>query len=482
MNLYALLKDAGLRYGENPAVIDKDTVVSYRDLDAMVCEVADCLRDFGVLPGQLIGLCFVNSPAYIVITYALWKLEAVVVPIDADFKDAEIREVCSRMQLSAMIHHQRKGEGWHIGKCPKVEVPFYFKPLYPNVRVESGIHMAFVRFTSGTTGARKGVVLSHERIYERICSVNKMLKITAEDRVLWTLPMSHHFVSTIVLYLACGAGIVLAEGIWSRSILETIQRRNVTLLYASPFYYSLLAADSSDMMMPGVRLAISTASGLPAWICKNFYHRYQLPLAQAYGIIEIGLVCINTDRPWEKPDSVGPVLPDYQLGTRNTQAYPDTAGMTCGEVFFRGPGFFNGYFDPWIDEQYALVDGWFETGDIGGLDADGYLYLHARKNHVINTAGMKVFPREVEAELNRHPEVAESCVYGRDNQRLGQIVAARVVLHHKDAEIDSGGLKAFCRQSLATYKVPEKIDFTDHIEKTAATGKIVRPQQGSGKW
>ncbi|MFO7860282.1 MAG: class I adenylate-forming enzyme family protein [Desulfosalsimonas sp.] len=476
MNLYALFKDAAGRYPEKPAIIDKDITVSYRELDDMICALAEDLRAFGVLPRQMIGLCFVNSPAYIAFTYALWKLDAAVVPIDADFKEAEVRQVCDRMQLSAIIHHQGGGDSWQTGRCPKVETPFYFRSIYSGARPESGIHMAFVRFTSGTTGSRKGVVLSHKRIYDRICAVNKVLRITQADRVLWTLPMSHHFVSTIVLYLACGAGIVLSGGIWSRAILESIRRNNVTLLYASPFHYSLLAADSSDQMMPGVRLAISTASGLPGCIHQRFYRRFQLPLAQAYGIIEIGLVCINTDRPAEKPGSVGPVLPDYQVQIKNPQAYPGVDGMTCGEVFFRGPGFFDAYFDPWIDDSAALVDGWFETGDIGGLDADGHLFLYGRKDHVINTAGMKVFPREVEAELNRHPEVKESCVYGRKNERLDQIVAARVVLHSRSAEVDSSALKAFCRRRLAAYKVPEDIDFTEYIEKTAGTKKIIRPQ------
>lgn len=477
MNLYSLLKDISIRYPENPAVIEKETIVSYRDLDFMVCKAAGYLSDLGVRTGQMIGLCFFNSPAYIVMTYALWKLDAVVVPIDADFKEAEINQVCDRMQLAGMIHYNGGGPGWQTGYCPKIGTPFYFKLLHRGSRKEYGIHMAFVRFTSGTTGAHKGVVLSHERIYERICAVNKVLKITSGDRVLWTLPMSHHFVSTIVLYLACGASIVLSGGIWSRSILETIERRNITLLYASPFHYSLLAADQSGKMMPGVRLAISTASGLPAWIGKSFHNRFKIPLSQAYGIIEIGLVCINTDRCAEKPDSVGPVLPDYEVQIKNTRAYPEgSAGIECGEILFKGPGFFDAYFDPWIEDQQALENGWFETGDIGGPDPEGCLYLYGRKNHVINIAGMKVFPQEVESELNRHPAVKESCVYAQSSERLGQMVAAKVVLHKKGSEIDSAGLKDFCRRSLALYKVPEQIYFTEYIEKTAATGKIVRKQ------
>ena len=121
-----------------------------------------------------------------------------------------------------------------------------------------------------------------------------------------------------------------------------------------------------------------------------------------------------------------------------------------------------------------MADGWFETGDIGKLDEDGYLYLHGRKNHVINTAGIKVYPWEIEAELNRHPAVAESCVYGKKDERFGHVVAARVVLNDSGETVDESALKGFCRERLAAYKVPAEICFTDRIEKTRATGKVIR--------
>ncbi len=476
MNLYDLFKETAARNPEKTAIIEQETPVSYKQLDSIISETAADLKSFGLLPGQMIGLCFANSTAYIAITYALWKLDAVVVPIDTDCSEAEIEEICRRMRLSGMIHHQGRGDNRNAVMSRKAGISFYFQSMY-GPGLDYGIHMAFVRFTSGTTGERKGVVLSHERIYERICAVNRAFQITAEDCVLWTLPMSHHFVSTIVLYLTCGATIVLSGGIWSKSILETIRHHNITLLYASPFQYSLLSADPSDKMMQSVRLAISTASSLPARIHENFYRRYQLAPSQAYGIIEIGVVCINTEKPAEKPDSVGPVLPDYQVSIENPQAYPEADGMSCGEVFFRGPGFFDAYFHPWINDEAALADGWFETGDIGALDAEGYLYLYGRKDHVINTAGMKVFPQEVEAVLNRSPDVEESCVYGQSHERLGQIVAARVVPRKETVKNNAAGLKAFCREMLAPYKVPEQIEFVNHIEKTAATGKILRPQK-----
>lgn len=475
MNLYDLFKQTAARYPEKPAVMEGAKTVSYGALDALIAKTAEDLQSKGVVPGQMIGLCFFNSIACIALTYALWKLDAAVVPIDVEFKQDEIRQVCEKIPVAGLIHYKAADSSWTAGACPVADRSYYFCAMNPPLFPETGIHIAFVRFTSGTTGERKGVVLSHDRIYERIRSVNRILQIAPDDNVLWILPMSHHFVSTIVLYLTQGAGIVLAGGIWSRSILETIRREHVTLLYASPFHYSLLASDSSGQMMPSVRLAVSTTIGLPEDIHERFFRRFRLPLSQAYGIIEIGLVCINTEKPMEKPASVGRVLPGYQVHVKNETAYGSCNGMACGELFFTGPGFFDAYFHPWTDEKAALADGWFETGDIGGMDEEGFLYLFGRKNHIINTAGIKVFPEEIEGVLNSHPLVRESFVYGEKHGRFGQIVSAKVVLRHAGRRIDESALKAFCGKTLADYKVPEKVDFVERIEKTVSTGKIRRP-------
>jgi long-chain acyl-CoA synthetase len=475
MNLYDTFKNTAALYPENPAVVEGESAVSYQVLDGVISKIAVDLKVLGVVPGLMIGLCFPNSIACIALTYALWKLDAAVVPIDIELKQDEVELVCEQMKVVAMIHHNASDFISISGKCPVVDTPYYYRQGYLNTHSKKDTHIAFVRFTSGTTGDRKGVVLSHERILERIRSVNQALKITHDDNVLWILPMSHHFVSTIVLYLTMGATIVLAKGVWSNSILNIINSNDITLLYAAPFHYSLLAADSSGQMMPKVRLAISTTIGLPEDIHELFFYRFRLPIVQAYGIIEIGIVCINTDNPVGKPGSVGRVIKDYQIQIKNTKAYRGHSDIQFGELFFSGPGFFDAYFHPWIDEKTALVNGWFETGDIGGLDEDGYLYLHGRKNHVINTAGKKVFPGEIEAVINRHPAVKESCVYGKKQERFGQIVAAKVVLKRTGFQVDEGALKTFCSKKLAKYKVPEQIDFTDRLEKTISTGKILRP-------
>src|ERR1019366_7814021 len=146
---------------------------------------------------------------------------------------------------------------------------------------------------------------------------------------------------------------------------------------------------------------------------------------------------------------------------------PDENG--CGEVALSGPGFFDAYAAPWQSRERVLCDGWFCTGDIGRVDEDGYLLLVGRKTAVINLAGRKVFPEEIEAVLNRHPAVSESRVYGRVHPHLGEVVEAEIVLSAENAGIEN--LSHFCREHLASYKIPTRFHVVPALPRTPATGK-----------
>ena len=149
---------------------------------------------------------------------------------------------------------------------------------------------------------------------------------------------------------------------------------------------------------------------------------------------------------------------------------PDEEGR--GELEICGPGMFDAYAAPWIPRDRALHDGWFRTGDIGRIDAEGYLYLAGRKTGVINLAGRKVFPEEIEAVLNRHPAVVESRAYGRTHPHLGEVVEADLVLKQPDADLQS--VRDHCRMNLASFKIPSRLNVVNALPRTAVTGKIRR--------
>jgi acyl-CoA synthetase (AMP-forming)/AMP-acid ligase II len=278
--------------------------------------------------------------------------------------------------------------------------------------------------------------------------------------------MAHHFLITIVLYLGAGATVVLARHVTARPFLEAVERWRGTVLYAAPFHFSLLARDNSGAEIESVRLAVSTTCALPPAVAADFFKRFGKPLAPALGIIELGLVSLNTEDPRGRWNSVGRPLADFRIKILS----PDEHG--CGEVAVAGPGICDAYAAPWQPRVDFLQDGWFITGDIGRVDAEGFLYLLSRKTAVINLAGRKVFPEEIEAVLDRHPAIRESRVFGRVHAHLGEVVEAEIVLADEAAGVDN--LSHYCREHLAAYKIPTRFHIVPALPRTPVTGKIRR--------
>jgi long-chain acyl-CoA synthetase len=461
MNLIELINASAERWPDKPALIDGDAEVSYAALAESVRKLAGQLPALGVKPGSRVGVSYPNSVWYVALTFALWSVEAVAVPIPTECAEEEISDMVAALGLAAIISHQPRGRA-----VPLPQGGFF--ELLPTVPAADnhGLNIAFIRFTSGTTNARKGVVLCHETVRDRIAAANKVLLIGPEDTIVWCLPMAHHFLVTIVLYLSQGATIALVHSALARSILETTRRVRGTILYAAPMHFAWLARDDSELDLATVRLAVSTTCALTQDVAEDFSNRFQRPLVQALGIIELGLICANLDDPVRRWDSVGKPLPDYRLRIL------DAGSDGSGDLTVSGPGIFDAYAHPWISRREVMPDGWFRTGDIARIDDDGFVFLLGRTTAVINMAGRKVFPEEIEAVLNRHPAVRESRVYGRAHPHLGELIAAEVVPARP--ETDAEELRDFCRQHLTAFKVPTEIHLVTAVARTAATGKILR--------
>lgn len=461
MNLIELLDRAVASWPEKAAFIEQDTPVSCAQLAGRVERAAVQLRELGVTAGLRVGLRYPNSVDYVALTFALWRLEAVVVPVPTECAEEEMAAIIQTMQLGAVVSDVSLGDG-EPASCEF----FFQRRTQPSAADNHGLNLAFIRFTSGTTSSQKGVALTHETVRDRVQAANKLMQIGPSDTVAWCLPMAHHFLVTIVLYLGQGATVALMRNTLAQTFLETVNRSKATILYASPFHYALLARDRSGTQMPSVRLAVSTTCALPGDVAEDFFAKFKLPLAQALGVIELGLVTLNREPTPGNWTSVGQPGEDFQVKI----FAPDDQGN--GEVAVKGPGMFDAYAAPWQPREQVLRDGWFFTGDIGRLDANGFLYLVSRKTAVINLAGRKVFPEEIEAVLNRHPAVRESRVYGRQHAHLGEVVEAELVLRTPEANLES--VRAFCRDHLAAFKVPTQWRVVNALPRTAVTGKIRR--------
>jgi long-chain acyl-CoA synthetase len=454
------------------ALIDGEERLTYGELLARAGKLAGELTRQGITPCSRVGLLCDDSIDYVVTSLAVLSLGGVIVPISPEQAGEEIAATIERIDLEFVLAEERLGRGGD-GLPPEL---FTSRRLTLERRGAGAppagfcaVNPAFIRFSSGTTGTSKGVVLSHESIVARTDAADRGLAITADDTVLWVLSMSFHFVVTILLFLRRGATIVLCGRNLPHDLVDGITKHRGTFIYASPFHYALLSASAevgaSDLA--NIRMAISTAMKLPEKTSLGFSDRFGRELTEAYGIIEVGLPFIRLGGAGG-PGSVGPALPAYRLRLDNR----DENGV--GEILIQGEGLLDAYYSPWQGREQILRDGWFATGDLGRLDDAGNLTIVGRKKDVINFVGMKIFSQEVEAVINRFPGVVESLVYPVPHERFGELPAAQVVMADGMPDDDTmTDLQRFCYQHLSRYKVPKEFIFVDHLPKTPS-GKIKR--------
>jgi long-chain acyl-CoA synthetase len=474
MNIFQTIKHETADFSNKTAVIDGERSISYEQLISSAELLAASLKKAGVGPYDRVALRCKDSIEYIEASLAVLSLSAVMVPVAVEHTEEEVNGILESIAVHYLVFE--KGPYDNAGSDSLDLINFSqkeFRILNRGQQKEPDaeyykINPAFIRFSSGTTGASKGVVLSHEAILDRTSAADKGLRITQDDTVLWVLSMSFHFVVTILLFLRRAATIVLCSNLFPESLIAGISRHKGTFIYASPFHYNALAhmESLSAESLQNIRLAVSTAMKLPENIAQGFREKSGIELSEAYGIIEVGLPFINLSPDESKRSSVGKSLPDYEVEIVNR----DKDGV--GQIYIKGEGMLDAYYSPWQNREGILKNGWFDTGDLGRLGPGGYLTIVGREKDVINFAGMKIFAQEVETVINNFPGVRESYVYGEDHAIYGQLPMAKIVLQDV-AGLSTDDLKKFCYRKLAQYKVPKGFETVDSIPKTAS-GKIKR--------
>ena len=476
MNIVQLIKDEASGYIDKIAVVDGIRRITYGELFDAVDELASELRTHGIKSTNRVALVYSDSIEYIILSLAVLSINADIVPIFPLLSEDEVNDIVERIGVNYLISEKAIGlrtkNDLVLLDCGNEKETFlYGCSVHEQLPEEYyDMDLAFIRFSSGTTGSNKGVALSHESIEQRTSAANEGLNISSSDVIIWVLSMSFHFVVTIFLFLRKASTIVLCAQPFPGAILDGLTKNKATFIYAAPFHYNMLAKTSlfSPEMLSNVRLAISTASRLPDDNACKFYNKFGFELSQAYGIIEVGLPFINVSQDVAKRASVGKILSGYELKLVNV----DDAGI--GEIHLRGKGMFESYFSPWQMRGKLLEDDWFDTGDLGRVDEDGFLYLVGRKKILINYCGMKVFPYEVEAVINKHFAVKESFVFGVSHPEYGQLPSAKVVLREgQESNFSNQTMRKFCYKHLAPYKVPKEFFCVPSLEKTLS-GKLKR--------
>ncbi len=475
MNIFEKIKEEVAPFLDNTAVVEFTRKTTYRDLINKSELIAADFKNFNFNSYDRVAFICEDSIEYIILSLVILKLNAVVVPISPSLSWDEINNVLDRIDVNFVlfdesVYKSESAQKINLEKYGFIKGFCILKRSAVNSLPTEYVDLdpAFIRFSSGTTGASKGVVLSHQDIIDRTDAANRVLKITSQDQIVWVLSMSFHFVVTILLFLRKAATIVLCTQEFPQSLIEALNLNKITFLYASPFHYYLMlkSDDFNSGMLKNIRMAVSTAMKLSVDCALEFNKKFNIVLAEAYGIIEVGLPFINTSGNVTKFGSVGNLLPAYQM------KIVDDDEQGVGTVYLKGKGMMSAYFSPWQNRSQILVDGWFNTGDLGKVDFDGYLHIVGRVKNLINFSGMKIFPYEVEEVINKFDGVLESYVYGQEHSQYGQLPCVQLVVKDKNS-FDVQQLRKFCYQNMAQYKVPKDFIIVDNLPKTIS-GKIKR--------
>lgn len=495
--LAELVRDVAMRDGAKAALIFADQPITYADLDARIERAANGLAARGIGQGDRVALLLPNIPEFMVAYYAVMRRGAIVVPINVLYKAEEIAYVLQDSEAKALIVHSGFAPQGVPAAAQSPSVAFVAvvggdapegtiawdgmtdgaAPERDAVSV-SPDDIATICYTSGTTGRSKGAMLTHRNFIannEQMDLVERV-KAHSSDILLLVLPLFHIYAMNCGMngFLRAGATIVLIPRFEPTQVLEQMQKHRCTFFHAAPPMYVAWAnlPTLGDYDLSRVRGAFSGAAPLPVQILEHFNRVAGFEISEGYGLTETAPVThTNYAGPVNKPGTVGPPLPgvEVRLVDENDQDVPP--GVE-GELICRGDNVTSGYWRKPEATAEAMRGGWFHTGDIATVDADGYYSIVDRKKDMINAGGFKVWPREVEEVLFRHPAVREAAVVAMPDAYVGERPMAYIAL--KDGQTASADdLITYCKEHLATFKVPRHIEFRDELPKLP-TGKVLR--------
>jgi long-chain acyl-CoA synthetase len=288
------------------------------------------------------------------------------------------------------------------------------------------------------------------------------------------LPLYHVFGQNAIMNsaFAGAATVVLQRRYDPVETLDAIEREHVSMFFAVPtIYIGMLNAGVPMERLRSIRYYFSAAATMPVEIAERWKATYGRPIVEGYGLTETSPFASYNHIWRHRPGAVGTPIENVEIKILDPEEQ-EVASGTWGEICIKGPNVMLGYWNRPDDTAQAIRDGWFHSGDVGYMDEDGYIFIVDRVKDMINAAGFKVWPREVEEVLFQHPAITECAVVGLADAEKGEIAAAYLVLR-EGASLTAEELDVYCRQHLAAYKVPRRVEFVNTLPKNA-TGKILK--------
>jgi long-chain acyl-CoA synthetase len=515
-----LTRTAG-RFPDLTALIFMGKKIYYRELERLVNRFAKALTAIGVKAGDKVAMLLPNMPQLVIANYAAMRIGAVAVmnnplsneeEITRQVKDSDSTVLITLDLLFPRALEVKEKTGIRsIIACHVTDyLPFpgnkllryAHRDLYRKIEPAQGIHeflalldttpdtsmengarwaeTAAILFTDGTTGMSKGVVLTHANIASNTQQLRAWFPEMKDGKesLLAVFPFFHSIGWTGMQNLSILAGWtdILVPRPDPQVVIEIMGKYRPALLPAMPEVYNGLLAREAfrKMNLSSVRGFLAGAAPLSKKTTKQLKTIINIPVIAIYGLTETSST--GTATPWggpEKPGTVGVPLPgtDIKIVDRETGTRELSTGE-AGEICFKGPQVMKGYCNAPEKTAAVIKEGWLFTGDVGFLDEEGYLTVLGRKEDLIVANGCVIYPAEIDEVLSTHPKVFEACAIGVPDGQRGEAVKAYIVLRPGETA-EAEEIIAYCRETLSPDKVPQGVEFTDALPKSAV-GKILR--------
>ncbi len=474
MRAHDILSHSASRWGDKVAVKDSYGSCSYRELERAARAICGAIRLRGVPARSVVGISLPDARDFLSALFGILYADCIAIPVAPNLSLAEQNRLIAETGVTLLCGPLRLSDGTAteagLELFPHRRIQLDAQPIpgHPDSNPLLA-EAAVIRYTSGTTGKSKGVVLSHTAVMERSEVSQRLLAVDDTDVVLAPLPLAYHFVASALAFLRAGATILDCLNMNGAAMLQQASESAATMIYGSPLQYELLARSASSNSLSTVRSAVSTSTALPKHTAELFSSRFELRLTQVYGIIEVGLPLWN-DQTALEPTLLGRCLAPYECRVLRETGIPALPGE-IGELVIRGPGLFSGYLTGRSAGISHPRNDWFHTGDLVTRDSAGMITYRGRIKNVINCGGNKIFPEEVEDVLLRAPDIQAVRVSAEPHPLLGDLVIAEVVVASPTAPaIDTW--RALCYQELSSYKVPKEFRIVEALPITGS-GKIM---------
>jgi long-chain acyl-CoA synthetase len=476
------------------------TTLTYAALASRARALATSLQRRGVDRGTRVAVCLPNSPELIVSFYGAWLAGATVVSLNPTVKASELTQqlgdsspalliAASGIAATAAVVAAQVGLPLALtgAGCLSSSGALSFEALlaedgryFKTVDIEPDEDVAVILYTGGTTGTSKGAMLTHRNIVTNTVQFSRWYDFEpGAETCIAAIPMCHSGGMSGVMNvpLFAGATILIMSRFRPVAVSRTVERYRATRLFGVPtmFIALLQHEDSRRTDYASLRACRTNASPLPPSVKAAFDVLVgREVLVEGYGLTETSPLTHANPLRRTRPGSIGVPITDTDAKIVDLVTGADLPVGEPGELVIRGPQVMKGYWQRPQETAAAMVDGWFHTGDVARMEADGYFVIVDRLKDQINTAGFKVWPREVEEVLYAHPAVQMATVIGVPDAYRGEVVKAYVVLKEEHRRVtDEMTLLDFCKERLTPYKLPRRVEFRDQLPISAA-GKVLR--------